>query len=152
MDDKTFQTLLLDSQVMTTKDQTKWVYDLLLDLIEGPFLHPKRMEEAIKVSRYIRKLMSFYHPFNHRFSDLAKSQSNIRWVRLGCQLLNALMASAEGLRFLAEDEFMGQLVRGFAQLDPVSVVQYWLLWTLFDPLSCRQTMSRGKKRCSRNGE
>ena len=120
MDDKTFQTLLLDSQVMTTKDQTKWNFDVLQDLMEGPFLNPKRMEEAIKVSRYVRKLISFYHPFSHRFSDLAKSKSNVRWVRLGCMLLNALLASPEGTRFLAEDEFLSQIVNCFAQLDPVS--------------------------------
>lgn len=121
MDDKTFQTLLLDSQVMTTKDQTKWNFDVLQDLMEGPFLNPKRMEEAIKVLRYVRKLISFYHPFSHRFSDLAKSKSNIRWIKLGCLLLNALLASSEGTRFLQEDELLGQIVNSFAQLDPVRI-------------------------------
>lgn len=58
------------SQVMLTKDHTKWNFDSLLDLIEGPLLNPKRMEEAIKVSRFIRRLTSFFHPFSHRFSDL----------------------------------------------------------------------------------
>ncbi|KAH9950606.1 Rapamycin-insensitive companion of mTOR, N-term-domain-containing protein [Amylocystis lapponica] len=118
MDDKTFQANLLESQVMLTKDQTKWNFDTLQDLIEGPLLHPKRMEEATKASRYIRKLMSFFHPFSHRFSDLAKTKINLRWVRLGCTLLNALMASPDGVRFLAEDEFLLQIVKSFAQLDP----------------------------------
>ena len=120
MDDKAFQTLLLDSQVMTTKDQTKWNYDVLFDLMEGPFLNPKRMEEAIKVSRYVKKLISFFHPFSHRFSDLAKTKLNIRWIRLGCLLLSALLSTTEGVRFLQEDEFLPQIVKCFAQLDPVS--------------------------------
>ena len=64
-------------KVMITKDQTKWNFDILQDLIEGPLLNPKRMEEAIKVTRYIRKLMSFFHPFSHRFSDLAKTKVRI---------------------------------------------------------------------------
>jgi hypothetical protein len=59
-------------QVMLTKDHTKWNFEILQDLVEGPLLNPKRMEEAIKVSRFIRRLMSFYHPFNHRFSDLPR--------------------------------------------------------------------------------
>ncbi|KAI0917225.1 hypothetical protein AcW1_007525 [Taiwanofungus camphoratus] len=118
MDDKTFQFNLLETQVMLTKDQTKWNFDVLQDLIEGPLLNPKRMEEAIRVSRYMRKLMSFFHPFSHRFSDLARSKINLRWVRLGCLLLNAFMSSPEGLRFLSEDEFLSQLVKSFAQLDP----------------------------------
>lgn len=121
MDDRTFQNLLLDSQVLATKDETKWNIDTLQDLIEGPFLNPKRMEEAIKASRYMRKLISFFHPFAHRYSDLAKSKSNSRWVKLGCQLINTLLSTPEGIRFLGEDEFMGQITKCFAQLDPVSV-------------------------------
>ena len=106
-------------QVMSTKDQTKWNFEVLLDLVEGPLMNGKRMEEAIKVSRSIRKLMSFFHPFTHRFSDLPKTKSNVRWVRLGCLFLTALLASPDGIRFLGEDEFLSQIVKSFAQLDPV---------------------------------
>jgi rapamycin-insensitive companion of mTOR len=59
---------------MLTKDHTKWNFDTLLDLIEGPLLNPKRMEEAIKVSRFTRRLTSFFHPFSHRFSDLPRGK------------------------------------------------------------------------------
>ncbi|KAI0073477.1 hypothetical protein K474DRAFT_1666532 [Panus rudis PR-1116 ss-1] len=120
MDDKTFQGSLLESQVMVTKDHTKWNFDTLHDLLEGPLLNPKRMEEAIKVSRHIRRLMQFYHPQSHRFSELPRNKTNARWVKLGCMLLNALLSSNEGQRFLAEDEFLPQLVQSFAQLDPFS--------------------------------
>lgn len=58
---------------MLTKDSTKWNFDALQELVEGPLQNSKRMEEAIKVSRYMRKLMSFFHPFNHRFSDLQRT-------------------------------------------------------------------------------
>ncbi|THH20076.1 hypothetical protein EW146_g1188 [Bondarzewia mesenterica] len=119
MDDKTFQAALLETQVMLTKDHSKWNFETLQDLIEGPLLNPKRMEEAIKVSRFIRRLMSFYHPFSHRFSDIERTKANLRWVRLGCTLLTTLMASSDGQRFLSsEDDFMKQIVRSFAQLDP----------------------------------
>ncbi|PIL22333.1 hypothetical protein GSI_15021 [Ganoderma sinense ZZ0214-1] len=118
MDDKTFQAFLLDTQVMLTKDHGKWNFDTLQELVEGPLHNPKRMEEAIKVSRYIRKLMSFFHPTAHRFSGLPKTKQNVRWVRLGCSLLNALLASQDGVKFLAEDEFLSQLYKSFDQLDP----------------------------------
>lgn len=114
---------------------------MLQDLVEGPLLNPKRMEEAIKVSRFIRKLLSFYHPFSHRFSDMEKDkvkvsvfflsvfpvfnlvliQANHRWVKLGCSLMSTLMASPDGVRFLStEDPLLKQLTKSFAQLDPVS--------------------------------
>lgn len=57
---------------MLTRDYTKWNYDVLLDLIEGPLLNAKRLEEAIKVSKFVKRLMTFFHPESHRFSDIPK--------------------------------------------------------------------------------
>ena len=123
---------------MLTKDHNKWNFETLLELIEGPLLNPKRMEEAIKLSRFLKRLMTFFHPFSHRFSDIERTkvstskylgyhfqtihwQVNLRWVKLGCTLLTTLLASLDGRRFLAtEDEFLKQLRMSFAQLDPVS--------------------------------
>ncbi|KAG5651655.1 hypothetical protein H0H81_007935 [Sphagnurus paluster] len=123
MDDKTFQSSLLESQVILTKDFTKWHFDTLQELIEGPLLNPKRMEEAVKGSRFVRRVMTFFHPFSHRFSDLARTKANTKWVRLGCSLLSTLMASPDGIRFLGtEDQLLLQIVKSFAQLDPFNGV------------------------------
>lgn len=59
---------------MATKDSIKWDYDALQAIIEGPLLVPKRMEEAIKASRFIRRLMFFYLPFSHQFSDMKRTK------------------------------------------------------------------------------
>jgi rapamycin-insensitive companion of mTOR len=94
MDDKTFQQTLLETnvrpllhnnvsglnpstktKVILTKDHTKWNLDVLQDVIEGPLLNHKRIEEAIKVSKFMRKLMSFFHPFSHRFADMPRRVS-----------------------------------------------------------------------------
>ncbi|KAG1745997.1 Rapamycin-insensitive companion of mTOR, N-term-domain-containing protein [Suillus paluster] len=119
MDDKTFQSSLLETQVMLTKDSAKWNFEMLQELIEGPLLNPKRLEEATKAARFMRRLLSFFHPFSHRFSELPRKQPNVRWVRLGCSLLTTLLASPDGIRFLAsEDDLLKQIVKCFAQLDP----------------------------------
>ncbi|KAG6916446.1 hypothetical protein DXG01_006774 [Tephrocybe rancida] len=123
MDDKTFQACLLETQVMLTKDSSKWHFETLQEFIEGPLLNPKRMEEAIKVSRFVRRLMTFFHPFSHRFADMARTKSNAKWVRLGCSMLATLMTSVDGVRYLAtEDQFLSQIVKSFAQLDPFNGV------------------------------
>lgn len=72
------------SQVMLTKDHNKWNFEMLQELIEGPLLNPKRMEEAVKVSRFIRRLMSFYHPFNHRFSDMERNKVSLSFALTHC--------------------------------------------------------------------
>ncbi|KAJ7935708.1 Rapamycin-insensitive companion of mTOR, N-term-domain-containing protein, partial [Mycena leptocephala] len=126
MDDKTFQSSLLETQVvMLTKDHTVWKFDLLQELIEGPLLNPKRLEEAIKVSRFIRRLLSFFHPFGSgmKFCDLPRTKANHRWVKLGCSLLTTLTASPDGVRYLStEDPFLAQIMKSFAQLDPSNAV------------------------------
>lgn len=92
MDDKTFQTLLPETQVMFTKDHTKWNFETLQDLIDGPLHNAKRMEEAIKASRYIRKLMSFFHPFNHRFADLPNTKA--RSLRVSVLVIKPLTTAS----------------------------------------------------------
>lgn len=120
MDDRTFQAELLETQVTLTKDHTKWNFERLQELVEGPLLNPKRMEEAVKLSpRFLKRLMTFFHPFTHRFSDIERNKANMRWVKLGCTLLTTLLASSDGQRFLSlEDDLLKQLTRSFAQLDP----------------------------------
>ncbi|KZS93708.1 hypothetical protein SISNIDRAFT_454123 [Sistotremastrum niveocremeum HHB9708] len=121
IDDKSFQSLLLETQVMLTPDHTKWNFDTLLGLIEGPLLNSKRLEETVRVSKFTRKLMGFFHPFNHRFSEIKNTKANHKWVRLGCILLQTMLASQEGQRYLAnEDPLLKQIVACFAQLDPLN--------------------------------
>lgn len=90
MDDRTFQACLLETQVLLTifserghlispqvtltKDYTKWNFETLQDIVDGPLHNPKRMEEAIRGLRFMRRLMSFFHPFNHQFSDIKRTR------------------------------------------------------------------------------
>jgi hypothetical protein len=49
-------------------------------------------------------------------------QANHRWVKLGCSLLTTLTASPDGVRYLStEDPFLAQIMKSFAQLDPVGI-------------------------------
>lgn len=67
---------------MLTREHAKWNYDTLLDLIEGPLLNSKRLEEAIKVSKFVKRLMTFFHPLSRRFSDIKKSKVILHWTFL----------------------------------------------------------------------
>ena len=62
---------------MLTKDHNKWNFETLLDLIEGPLLNPKRMEETVKLGRFMKRLMNFFHPFSHRFSDIERTKVSV---------------------------------------------------------------------------
>lgn len=61
---------------MQTKDFTKWNYEALQDVVDGLMYNQKRLEEVIK-ARFIRRLMSFFSPFSHRFSDIQRNRVSL---------------------------------------------------------------------------
>jgi len=79
MDDRVFHASMLETQVMNTKEHTKWNFETLQALIEGPLLNTKRLDEAIRL-RFMRRLMSFFHPFTHRFSDTKNTRVGIAFA------------------------------------------------------------------------
>jgi len=86
VDDKQFQQMIVDSgvsariavrivsdnQVLLGRDHTKWNFEGIIELVEGPLLNPKRLDEAIKATKFVRRLFSFFHPHNLRFSGLKR--------------------------------------------------------------------------------
>ncbi|KAG9079106.1 hypothetical protein FS749_008827, partial [Ceratobasidium sp. UAMH 11750] len=125
IDDKSFQAMLMDTQVMLHREAIKWNLDILTDLIEGPLLNPKRFEEAMKVSRFGRKLMSFFHPSSKVFSEMKNTKSNSRYIKLGCMLMTTFIATPEGLRYLqTEDPLLRQIVECLEQVDPYKIFNF----------------------------
>ncbi|KZV78009.1 hypothetical protein EXIGLDRAFT_83859, partial [Exidia glandulosa HHB12029] len=120
IDDRAFQALLLETQVLTAREHMKWNYDSLMDLIEGPMLNPKRLEEALKVSKFGKRLMLFFHPQTRKgFADMKRTKSNQKWVKLGCTLITTLLSNADGVRFLqTDDPFLKQLADALNDIDP----------------------------------
>ncbi|TPX33890.1 hypothetical protein SmJEL517_g03313 [Synchytrium microbalum] len=124
IDDMHFKNLLADTQLSAneqglTKDYTKWNWDAILELLQGPLLNPKRLDEATKNTKFIKRLLAFYRPQNHQFSDIRKNKANTKYVRIGCELLKTLVASPEGVRILSENKLLEQIAECLAQLDPI---------------------------------
>ena len=83
IDDAHFRNLLLETQVLSTKDHTKWNVEIMLELLEGPLLNPKRLDEAMRASKFMRRLCGFFHPFGYRYSEIRKSRVSVRTFALG---------------------------------------------------------------------
>ncbi len=120
IDELQFRSLLLQTQVLTTVNYLKWKWDLIHDLIEGPLLNPKRLEEAIKATKFLKRLIGFYRPFKYRFSDIRNTKPNQRYVRTGCALVKTLLQNTEGIVCLSESKLLRELAECLAQLDKVS--------------------------------
>ncbi|KAF3940113.1 hypothetical protein ABW19_dt0207420 [Dactylella cylindrospora] len=128
IDEPHFRSLILDSQILTTKNHTKWKMDALLELVQGPLLNPKRLDEALKGTKFLKRLMSFFRPFKFKFSAITNTKPNQRLVRLGCALFHTLLQNPEGVKYLADHKVLRQIAECLAQLDPMSGI------TSADPL------------------
>ncbi|KAL1897086.1 hypothetical protein Sste5346_004291 [Sporothrix stenoceras] len=120
VDEATFRQLQLDSGVVNSSNYLKWNWDIILKIIEGPLLNGKRLEEAARASKFVKRLMSFYRPFKYKFADMKSTKGTQRYVRVGCALMHTLLQTPEGFRYLGDSKLIRQIAECLAQCDPTS--------------------------------
>ncbi|CAI2163170.1 13482_t:CDS:10 [Funneliformis geosporum] len=118
IDDRHFTNMLLESQVLNTKDGTKWNFETVMELLQGPLLNPRRLEDAIK-SKFVKRLIGFFRPSSRRFSEIERSTESERYVQMGCTLISTLLACVDGIKYLEGNKFLRQIADGLNQLDPI---------------------------------
>ncbi|RCH97274.1 hypothetical protein CU098_004610, partial [Rhizopus stolonifer] len=120
IDDVHFRQLLMDTQALATKDYTKWNWESVIELLQGPLLNPRRLEEAMRSKKFIKRLLGFYRPFKHQFSDVNATKGTItKYVKTGCTLLSTLLSNPDGVRYLSESKLLGDIAEAFHELDPL---------------------------------
>lgn len=122
LDETTFRQLLIDSNVLNSTNYLKWKWEVILKIIEGPLLNGKRLDEAIKASKFIKRITSFYRPFKFKFAEVRNTKPNQKYVKVGCALMTTLLQTAEGVKYLSDNKLLRQLAECLAQCDPVSNV------------------------------
>lgn len=119
-DEASFRQLVLDSGVLASSNFVKWKWDIVLKIIEGPLTNGKRMDEATKTSKFLKRIMSFYRPFKYRFSEVRSGRNSQKYVRVGCALMHTLLQTSEGTRYLSDHKLLRQIAECLAQCDPTS--------------------------------
>ncbi|KAI7821066.1 Rapamycin-insensitive companion of mTOR, N-term-domain-containing protein [Gamsiella multidivaricata] len=119
LDDTSFRSLLNDTQVLATKDVSKWRWNLILEIIQGPMLNPRRLDEAIRGTKFSKRLLAFYRPLNHHYSSQPASELHQSYTKIGCALFETLAISTEGAKYLAQNKILRLIADGLAQLDPM---------------------------------
>lgn len=111
VDDNAFRSLCLEANVINSKDQSKWNLEALQMLFETVLVHPKRLEEAMRASKLVKRVLVFFHPFTMRYSSLPKASAtlNQRYTKLGCTILQTLLSNPDGVRFLIEDRLIREI-------------------------------------------
>lgn len=111
VDDNAFRSLCLEANVLNSKDQSKWNLEALQMLFETVLVHPKRLEEAMRASKLVKRVLVFFHPFTMRYSALPKAFASLnqRYTKLGCTILQTLLSNQDGVRFLIEDRLIREI-------------------------------------------
>ncbi|RDL34990.1 HR1 repeat-containing protein [Venustampulla echinocandica] len=120
LDETTFRQLLVETQVLSSTNPAKWNWDIILKIIEGPLLNGKRLDEAIKASKFVKRIMSFYRPFKYKFGEIRNTRINQKYVKVGCALIHTLLQTSEGVKYLADNKLLRQIAECLAQCDPTS--------------------------------
>jgi rapamycin-insensitive companion of mTOR len=135
MDETQFRAKMIDTQILNTVNYTKWDWNLIQELIDGPMVNPKRLQEAMISSKFVHRMLGFLRPFKYRFSECPNSKSNQRYVRTACALLKLLLQTVEGAKYLEGNKLVPQIGECLAQQDPMSGI------TSKDPLFSPERMS-----------
>ncbi|GEQ70738.1 hypothetical protein JCM33374_g4417 [Metschnikowia sp. JCM 33374] len=129
MKDTSFKALVAGTKLLAIKDFDEWNWSLLSQLFQGPLRNPVRfIELQEKYPKFLKTFVSFLRPFKYRFSSVPIAASSkypkIRKPKnvmlVACQLIDALLATEEGSRYLSSNKIMPQIAEIFAQIDPYS--------------------------------
>lgn len=109
-------------QVPTTKNYMQWSWDAIMELLQGPLLNSKRLDEALNPKcKFVKRILSFLRPSSAQFSHIKKVRGSQRYVRAGVELMKVLVNSPDGIKFFAERPFLSQITNGIEQLIQLCV-------------------------------
>ncbi|KAI9208047.1 Rapamycin-insensitive companion of mTOR, N-term-domain-containing protein [Polychytrium aggregatum] len=118
MDDAHFRNLLNESEVIGTKEYPQWNWDAISQLIQGPLKNLRRLDDTIKNTKFVRRLLAFFRPSTHQFSDIKKSKGSQKFSSIASDVLILLLQTTEGQRALMESRILQEIVESVRLLDP----------------------------------
>lgn len=108
IDEPTLKARLQATQVLATKDFTKWDFRLMSEALEGPLTNPSRMEIGLG-TKFFKRILSFARPDRNQLFSLPWSSRNLRYVQVVAQCLEVLSQTEAGANFLMQNKLLPSL-------------------------------------------
>jgi rapamycin-insensitive companion of mTOR len=111
LDETQFQLLIKESNILLSKDFKKWNWEPIFTLVYGPLRLPERLNDSLKKEsgKLIKRILSYYQPSKRAFCELAFKEDQMIFADLGCQLLENLLSTQDGIQYLSTSEFFEEL-------------------------------------------
>lgn len=106
-----------------------------------PVIESQEIDDTVRNTKFMKRLMSFYRPFKYRFSSIKNTRPNLKCVRVGQELLHTLLQTSYGVKYLTENKLLRQIAECLAQIDPMSGITS--PDPLFSPARLDNTLTHG---------
>lgn len=74
---------------------------IINEILEGNLLTPQRLEDSMKKTKFIKRLLNFFMPSKQNFINMEWREENLPFARAGYNLIKTLLASKEGQKALS---------------------------------------------------
>ena len=109
LDENTIRTRITETGILNTKDYTKWNWEALIELLEGPLTNPAKTEIALK-TKLFKRMLSFLRPENKQFSTLSRNRDNQKYVIACCEALEVLALTETGGNLLSTNKLLPSII------------------------------------------
>lgn len=100
IDDNSFRALVIETQVLVTKDHTRWNVEKLLELMEGTlYMNSKRLEELTRSTKVMRRVFGFLHPFEGRYPYIKRTKASTLTITTSCRESTKTLQSRGSSKF-----------------------------------------------------
>ena len=69
---------------------------IINEILEGNLLTPQRLEEVMKKTKFIKRILNFFMPSKQNFINMEWKEDNLQYARAGYNLIKTLLSSKEG--------------------------------------------------------
>jgi hypothetical protein len=128
MDDAVFQTNLKESHVEQHNEPSRWNFDILLLLVQGPLRVPARVRWARDNTRFFTRILGFYKPSALKsFATLRREECTDEICGFGVAMVETLLACKEGAEMLERSDFPKALRQMLQELveDKSPTIMTW---------------------------
>ncbi|XP_064626915.1 rapamycin-insensitive companion of mTOR-like isoform X2 [Lineus longissimus] len=130
--------VIKDCQVLSTKDNFNWDWDLIGAILKWPDDNLKKLEDQNNI-RFIRRIVFFFKPSNRLYSCIdQKTERAKTYTMVGCQMVDFLLECDETESDRILEEWLGDIAGCLAQIRTEKAP----LDTLFSPSNLLNTLSQ----------
>lgn len=118
-DENLVRNLIHETLVIPEKEYGRWNWDLILELFITVLRHPFALNDTLRNTSFVRRLLFFYKPSSNQFSDLLSNKANLKFLQAGCEIIDTMTSCMDGVKYLYENGLFREISQWLSLSFPV---------------------------------